>query len=148
MHHIFDSILRFLQQGIAAIFHFIELVWDWSADQIAKLAAVPWHDWPILKVVMLIIIIVIVAWALYRVAWRLWFATMRILAAFAALLVVLVQTVPRILLAGVVALGGLRVINRLDNSMLQIPQSLQVWLQAPPPSGQPPMPGNHPADHP
>jgi hypothetical protein len=143
-----DSILRFLQQGIAAIFHFIELVWDWSADQIAKLAAVPWHDWPILKVVMLIIIVVVVAWALYQVASRLWFATMRILAAFAALLVVLLQTLPRILFAGVIALGGLWVINRLDNSMMQIPQSLQVWLTAPPPSGSPTVPGDHPADHP
>jgi hypothetical protein len=148
MHHIFSSILRFLQQGIAAIFHFIELVWDWSADQIAKLAAAPWHDWPILKIVMLIIIAVIVVWALYQVAWRLWLATIRILAAFAALLVVLVQTLPRILLAGVIALGGLWVINRLDNSMMQIPRSLQVWLQAPPPSGQPTMPSDHPADHP
>jgi hypothetical protein len=92
MHHIFGSILRFLQQGIAAIFHFIELVWDWSADQIAKLAAAPWHDWPILKIVMLIVIAVIVVWALHQVAWRLWLATVRILAAFAALLVVLVQT--------------------------------------------------------
>jgi hypothetical protein len=145
MHHIFNVILQFLQQGLGAVFRFVELVWNWSADQIAKLAAVPWHDWPILKTVMLIIIVVVVVWALYQVAWRLWLATVRILAAFAALLVVLVETLPRILLAGVVALGGLWVIGRLDNSMLQIPSSLQVWLQGTSSSGQPTAPGDHPA---
>jgi hypothetical protein len=151
MHHIFSVILQFLQQGIAAIFHFVELVWNWTADQIAKLAVVPWRDWPFLKIVLLIVIVVIVVWALYHVAWRLWLATARILAAFAAFLVVLVETLPRILLAGVVALGGLWVINHLDNSMMQIPSSLQVWLQAPPPSGQPTPPSGQPAapgDHP
>jgi hypothetical protein len=144
MHHIFSVILQFLQQGLAAAFRFVELVWNWSADQIAKLAAVPWHDWPILKMVMLIIMVVIVVWALYQVARRLWLATVRILAAFAALLVVLVETLPRILLAGVVAVGGLWIINRLDNSMMQIPPSLQVWLQAPSSSGQPAAQGDHP----
>jgi hypothetical protein len=32
--------------------------------------------------------------------------------------------------------------------MMQIPQSLQVWLKAPPPSGSPTVPSDHPADHP
>jgi hypothetical protein len=147
MHHIFNVILQFLQRGIAAIFRFVELIWDWSADQIAKLAAVPWHNWPILKMIMLVIIVVLVVWVLYRVAWRLWHATERILAAFAALLVALVQTLPRILLAGAVALGGLWVINHVDNSMLEIPRSLQVWNQ-PPSSGQATKPSDHTADHP
>jgi hypothetical protein len=147
MHHALSVILQFLQQGIAAIFHFVELVWNWTADQIAKLATAPWHDWPFLKIVLLIVVAVVVVWALYHVVWRLWLATVRILAAFAALLVVLVETLPRILLAGVVALGGLWVINRLDNSMLQIPPSLQAWLQAPP-SAQPTAPADHPAGAP
>lgn len=73
-------------------------------------------------------------WALYHAAWELWLAAERILAAFAALLVVLVHTLPRVLLAGVIALGGVWVINHLDNSLMRIPTSLQVWQQPPPPN--------------
>jgi hypothetical protein len=134
MHQILDQILQFLQQGIAAIFRFVGLIWNWSVDQIGKLAAVPWQDWPLLKLILLIVVAVAVIWALYRVAWELWLATERILAAFAALLVALVHTLPSVLLAGVIALGGVWIINHLDNSLLRTPTALQVWQQPPPPS--------------
>ena len=49
MKQVFDQLLKFLHQGIAAIFHFVELVWAWSVDQISKLMSVPWQDWPIWK---------------------------------------------------------------------------------------------------
>jgi hypothetical protein len=132
VHQILSQILRFIQQGIAAIFRFVELIWNWSVDQIGKLIAAPWHDWPLLKLLLLVIIAVAVIWALYRAAWELWLATERILAAFAALLVVLVRTLPQILLAGVIALGGVWTINHLDNSLMHIPSSLLVWQQSPP----------------
>jgi hypothetical protein len=132
MHQILEQILNFLQQGIAAIFRFVGLIWNWSVDQISKLAAVPWQDWPLLKLILLIVVVVAVIWALYRVAWELWLATERILAAFAALLVTLVHTLPSVLLAGLIALGGVWIINHLDNSLLRMPTSLQVWQQPPP----------------
>src|SRR5436190_1411942 len=116
MHQILSQILRFLQQGISAIFRFVELVWNWSVDQIGSVMTALWHDWPLLKILLLIVIAIAVVWALYRAAWELWLATERILAAFAALLLVLVHTLPRVLLAGVIALGGVWVINHLDNS--------------------------------
>jgi len=131
MHQILSQILHFLQQGIAAIFRFIELIWAWSVDQVTKLVAVPWHDWPILKVILLVIVVAAVVWALWRVAWELWIGAERILSAFATLLVVFVHTLPRVLLAGVIALGGLWLMNHLDNSMMSVPISLQVWQQQP-----------------
>jgi hypothetical protein len=42
----FDQVLKFLQQGIAAIFHFVELIWTWSVEKISRLMAVPWQEWP------------------------------------------------------------------------------------------------------
>ena len=140
MHEILSQILHFLQQGIAAIFRFVELIWAWSVDQVAKLAAVPWHDWPVLKVILLAIVVVAVIWALYRVVWELWLGAERILSAFATLLVVFVHTLPRVLLAGVIALAGLWLMNHLDNSMMTVPTSLQVWQQHP----QPPQPQAQP----
>jgi ABC-type proline/glycine betaine transport system permease subunit len=128
MRQVFDQLLKFLQQGIAAIFHFIELIWTWSVDQISKLFAVPWQDWPLLKQLILIVILAAVIWALYRVGLELLEAGARILAAFAALLAVLVQTLPHVFLAGVIALGGVWLINHLDNSSLVLRKP--AWMQA------------------
>jgi hypothetical protein len=124
MHEVLNQILQFLQQGIAAIFRFIHLIWTWTVDQISHLFSVPWQDWPVLKIILLVVIVALVIWALVRVFWELWLATERILAAFATLLVALVHTLPRVLLAGAVALGGLWIINHIDNSVLRLPDKL------------------------
>jgi hypothetical protein len=138
MHQILSQILHFLQQGIAAIFRFVELVWTWSVDQVTKLAAVPWSDWPILKLILLILLVAAIVWALFQVFWELWIGAERVLSAFAGLLVVFVHTLPRVLLAGVIALAGLWLMNHLDNSMMRVPLSLQVWQQPQQPPAQPP----------
>src|SRR5215471_5357046 len=126
MKQAFDQLLKFLQQGIAAIFHFVELVWTWSVDQISRLMAVPWQQWPIWKQILLVLIIAGVLWSLYRAGRELLEAGAAILAAFAGLLSVLVQTLPHVFLAGVIALGGVWLVNHLDNSTLRIPS----WMQA------------------
>jgi len=114
MKQIFDQFLQFLQQGIAAIFRFVQLVWTWSIDQIAKMMQAPWESWPIWKQVVLIIVIAFVAYFLFVAARQLWYAGVHVLAAFASFLGALVVTLPSILLAGVVALAGLWVINNLN----------------------------------
>jgi hypothetical protein len=58
------------------------------------------------------------------------------LSAFAHLLGVLVRTLPHVMLAGVIALGGAWLINHLDNSLVRMP----TWLQA---SDQTSTPDNH-----
>jgi hypothetical protein len=146
MRQVFDQLLKFLQQGIAAIFHFTELIWTWSVDQISKLMSVPWQEWPLWKQVLLVLIIAGVLWSLYRVGRELLEAGAAILAAFAALLVAIVQTLPSVFLAGVIALGGVWLVNHLDNSPLRVPS----WMQAsgdqtnasPPPN----RPGNTPQE--
>src|SRR5215472_13373567 len=126
MKQVFDQLLKFLQQGIAAIFHFTELIWTWSVDQISKLVAVPWQEWPVWKQVLLVLILAGVLWALYRAGRELLEAGAAILAAFARLLGALVQTLPHVFLAGVIALGGVWLVNHLDNSPLRMPG----WMQA------------------
>jgi hypothetical protein len=126
MKQVFDQLLKFLHDGIAAIFRFVELIWTWSVDQISRLAAVPWQQWPLWKEFLLLLILACVVWALYRVGRELLFAGAAILAAFADLLGVLVRTLPHVMLAGVIALGGVWVINHLDNSLVRMP----TWLQA------------------
>src|SRR3984893_10718203 len=106
MQQFFNQLLQFLQQGIAAIFRFVQLIWTWSVGQISTLTHVPWQSWPLWKQVVLVIIIGGVAWALYKVAKELWEAGERILAAFASLLGVLVRTLPSVIVAGLIALWG------------------------------------------
>ena len=126
MQQFFDALLRFLQQGISAIFRFVELIWGWSVTQISSLMRVPWQDWPLWKQIFLAAVIVGVVYALYKVAMELWEAGERILAAFATLLGVLVRTLPSVMIAGLVALGGLWVLNNVDFSKVRMPAFLQT----------------------
>jgi hypothetical protein len=152
MKQIFDQLLKFLHEGISAIFRFVELIWTWSVDQISKLAAVPWQEWPLWKQFLLVLILAGVAWALYRAGRELLEAGAAILGAFAHLLGVLVRTLPHVLLAGIIAVGGVWVVNHLDNSLVRMPTWLQASEQSgsaenrqgsPPPSQQTSPPQDH-----
>jgi hypothetical protein len=121
MQHAFNQLLQFLQQGIAAIFHFVQMIWTWSVGQISALLAVPWQQWPLWKDILLALVLVAVIWALYRAAIELFAAGERILIAFAHLLSVLVRTLPSIVFAGLIALGGVWLMNHLDNDLIRLP---------------------------
>ena len=53
MQQIFNQILQFLQQGIAAIFKFVQLIWTWSVGQISRVFEAPWQNWPLWKQILL-----------------------------------------------------------------------------------------------
>ena len=121
MQQFLNQLLQLMQQGIDAIFRFVRLIWNWSVDQIVGLTQAPWESWPLWKQVFLLLVIAGVAWALFRAAKELWDAAERILAAFATLLAALVRTLPSVLLAGVIALGGIWILNNADLSRLGLP---------------------------
>src|SRR5215813_5169047 len=104
METILNQVFQFLQQGVATIFHFVELVWSWSVGQITKLMAAPWPNWPLWKQICLVIVC-------------------------AAFIVVLYRTLPSVLLAGVIALGGVWIINHLDDSLVHLPTAFQLNSQ-------------------
>ena len=115
MKQIFDQFLQFLQQGIAAIIRFVQLVWTWSIDQITKMTQAPWENWPLWKQILLALVAAAVGYALVVAAWRLWVASIRAFAAFASFLAALIVALPPILIAGVIALAGLWVINNVSS---------------------------------
>jgi hypothetical protein len=121
MQQFLNQLLQLMQQGIDAIFRFVRLIWNWSVDQILDLTRAPWEAWPLWKQVLLVVVIAGVAWALFRAAKELWDAAERILAAFATLLAALVRTLPSVFLAGIIALGGIWVLNNADLSRLSWP---------------------------
>jgi hypothetical protein len=122
----FNQLLQFLQQGIAAIFRFVQMIWQWAVGQITGLFNVPWQNWPLWKQILLALVIAGVVWALYRAARDLFDAGERILTAFAALLGVLVKTLPSVAMAGLIALGGVWILNNLDLSDVRLPAFLQL----------------------
>jgi hypothetical protein len=137
MQHAFNQLLQFLQQGISAIFRFVQMIWTWSVGQISTLLAVPWQQWPLWKQILLVLVLAAVLWLLYRAAIELFAAGERILIAFARLLVVLVRTLPSIVFAGLIALGGVWLMNHLDNNLIQLPVAFNQ-----PPSGSTPASSN------
>ena len=126
MQQLFNQLIQFVQQGVAAIFRFVQLIWNWSVEQILRVLDAPWQNWPFWKQVLLALIAAGVLWALYKAAAELWEAGERTLAAFAGLLGALVRTLPHVLIAGVIAMGGIWVINNLDLSGVALPTSWQL----------------------
>ena len=126
MQQLFNQLVQFVQQGISAIFRFVQLVWTWSIGQITKVIEAPWQNWPFWKQILLVLVAAAVVWALYKAAKELWEAGERTLGAFATLLGVFVKTLPRVLVAGVIALGGVWLINNLDFSSVRLPSALQL----------------------
>ncbi len=109
-----DQLIRFLREGIAAIFRFVELIWTWSIEQIR---AIPWSnlaDLPILKQVLLVVVAGAVIYLLYKAARELFEAGQNALSAFATLLGAIVRTLAPILIAGLTAAGGAWIINNVN----------------------------------
>jgi hypothetical protein len=135
MRHAFNELLQFLHEGIAAIFRFVQMIWTWSVDQIATLLAVPWQQWPLWKQLLLVLVLAGVVWALLQSARELFKAGERILSAFAALLGALVHTLPSVVLAGLIALGGVWLMNHLGNTPINLPVAYNPFSSNPnPPS--------------
>ncbi len=109
-----NQLLQFLQQGLAAIFRFVQSIWQWTVTQIA---AVPWDSLgslPIWKMIVLVLIGAVVLYFIYKAGTELLEAGEKALSAFATLLTVFVRTLPPILIAGIAAAGGAWVINHVN----------------------------------
>lgn len=114
MSNIINQIIDFLQQGIAAIFRFLELVWTWSFGQIIDIFQSNWQALPIWKIVVLILVLGAIAYILYKAALQLWSAAEQVFKAFVGLLSVFVSLLPFIVVAGLIAFGGGWVIQNVN----------------------------------
>jgi hypothetical protein len=122
MQRFFDTLLQFVQQGIAAVFRFVQFIWIWSIGQMTTLLQSPWEEWSWPKRGILLIVVLVLVYVLYYTAKDLWAAGYTILGAFGTLLNVLVKTLPRVLLAGLIALGSAWLLNNVDLSRIYFPQ--------------------------
>lgn len=114
MNQIINQIIQFLQQGIAAIFRFFELIWTWSFGQMVAIFQSDWQNLPLWKLVVLALVVAAIVYVLYKAVIQLWKAAEQILKAFIGLLGVLVTILPFILIAGLIAAGGGWIIQNVN----------------------------------
>ena len=110
-----DQSLQFLADGLAWVVGAIQAVWAWTADQIARMTQAPWESWPLWKQILLLVVAGFVVYALFLAAKQLWWAALNVLSAIGAFIGTLIVTLPTILLAGAIALGGLWLINNFHD---------------------------------
>lgn len=114
VRQIIDQIVNLLQQGITAIFRFIELVWQWSFGQMVTIFQSNWQALPIWKIAVLALAVVAIIYVLYRGFFQLWGAAEQIFKAFVDLLMVLISLLPYVLIAGLIAAAGSYVIQHVN----------------------------------
>ncbi len=105
--------LEVLQQGIAAVFRFVRVLWQWSVEQVM---AIPWDqldNLPLWKVVVLVLTGAGVGWLLYSAARILLDAGEKALVHFIGFLAAFIRTLIPILLAGGLAAGGAWIVNNV-----------------------------------
>ena len=78
---------------------------------------------------LLVVVVAAVVWALYKAGRGAVEAGERTLAAFATLLGVLVRTLPSVVLAGLIALGGVWILNNFDPSSVRVPTAFKLSSQ-------------------
>lgn len=121
-----NQVVQFLQQGIAAVFKFVQVIWTWSLGQVTQVLQSPWQSWPLLKQALLVVVVAALVFALLKVAKELWEAAERVLVAFATLLGAFIRTLPQVAIAGLIAMGGIWLVNNLDLSSVQISTALRL----------------------
>ncbi|MEM7777218.1 MAG: hypothetical protein AAF732_16570 [Pseudomonadota bacterium] len=106
MEQIIRQVVRFLEQGIDAIIGFLQLIWSWSFGQIVAVFQSNWQALPAWKIAVLVLVVVAIAFTLYKAARQIWGAAEGIFKAFVALLTAFVAVLPYIIAAGVIAFAG------------------------------------------
>ncbi len=114
MVQIVNQIVAFLQQGIAAIFKFLQLVWTWSFGQIVTIFSSDWQSLPVWKIVLLILAMGAIAYILYRAFMALWSGVVALFGAFVELLSKFVSVLPQIVVAGLIALAAGWIIHNVN----------------------------------
>lgn len=114
MNQIIAQIVQLLQQGIAALFRFLQIIWTWSFGQIISVFQSDWQRLPIWKIAVLALTVVAIVVVLLKAARTLWDAGEKLLRAFITLISAFITVLPFILIAGLIAFAGGYVIKSVN----------------------------------
>jgi hypothetical protein len=126
---IINQLVQFLQQGIAAIFKFIQLVWTWSIGQISQVTQAPWQSWPLWKQVLLVLVLAAVVFRAIQSRQGALGSRRARPCSFRHPARGFRENAPQVVVAGLIALGGLWLINNFNPSAIGVPTAFRSDLR-------------------
>jgi hypothetical protein len=112
MQPIFNQVGEIAQQLATVIWRVLQFVWNWSFGQVAQMFNQPFANLDRWKQVVFVIVIAALVYFLYKIAKDLLKAVQSILSAIVGLISALIAMLPQIVLVGLIAFGGARVVNQ------------------------------------
>ena len=121
MQQVFNQVGQIAQQLASVIWQVLQFIWGWSFGQVVRMFQMPFNNLPIWKQLIYVIVIVALAYFIYKIFKDLLRAVQSILGAIVSLISALIAMLPQIVLVGLIAFGGAWAITTLDpNWMPQV----------------------------
>jgi hypothetical protein len=114
MQQIFNQVGQIAQQLATVIWQVLQFIWAWSFGQVVRMFQMPFNNLPLWKQVIYVVVIVALAYFIYKIFKDLLKAVQSILGAIVSLISALIAMLPQIVLVGLIAFGGAWVITTLN----------------------------------
>ena len=118
MQQVLNEVGEIAQQLASVIWQVLQYIWNWSFGQVVRMFQMPFNNLPIWKQVIYVLVIVALAYFLYKIAKDLLKAMQSILGAIVGLISALIAMLPQIVMVGLIAFGGAWVITTLNPSWM------------------------------
>ena len=123
---VLGQVMRLVQQGFTLIGHVLSLIWDWSFGQMLRMFQLPFATLPTWKQVLYVLAIVAIVYLLFRVITRLMESVIGIGKAFGHLFSAILERIPDVFVAGLIALVCAWVITNLNFDTNELLTSLHL----------------------
>jgi len=124
MQQVLNQVSQIAQQLMSVVWQVLRFIWDFSFGQIVGMFDRPFTTLPAWKQILYVLVIVAIAYFLYKIAKDLLKAVQSVLGAIVGLVSALIAMLPQIVWAGLIAFGGAWVIRNLNLSWM--PAALQT----------------------
>jgi hypothetical protein len=118
MQQIFNQVGQIAQQLASVIWRVLTFIWGWSFGQVGEMFGKSFSNLDIWKQVIYVIVIVALAYFLYKIAKDLLKAVQSVLSAIVGLISALISMLPQIVLVGLIAFGGAWIVNQQSPSWM------------------------------
>jgi hypothetical protein len=118
MENIFNQVGQIAQQLASVIWRVLTFIWSWSFGQVGQMFGQRFATLDVWKQVVYVIVIVALAYFLYKIAKDLLKAVQSVLSAIVGLISALIGMLPQIVLVGLIAFGGAWLVNQQSPSWM------------------------------
>jgi hypothetical protein len=115
VNEVFNQASRIAQQFFELIAHVIGLIWSWTFGQFGGMFHLPFMTLPLWKQVLYVLVIIAIAYILYRVGRQILETILKIVRAIVELVVTLIEKSLDVLIVGVAALVVAWIVTNLGS---------------------------------